>query len=128
VNTYLPSHKKDPVTMRVFGGRTHLLLLSAVFAVNADDLIYPDDHWNYSNRLTEENSECSVDGTGCNEHSLKFLEKWKDKHPQDIHNELDRLMSLMEGDTNHELKDWVKERRDNLKQIADDHDEIQTEL
>jgi flagellar motility protein MotE (MotC chaperone) len=73
-------------------------------------------------------SGCSVDGTGCDERSLKFLEKWKDKHPQVIHNELDRLMTLLEGDMNHELKDWVKERRNNLKQIADQHDEIQTEL
>lgn len=73
-------------------------------------------------------SGCYLDGTGCDERSLQFLDKWKDKHPQDIHKELDRLMSLMETDMKHELKDWVKERRDNLKQIADQHDEIQTEL
>jgi hypothetical protein len=56
------SHKKDSsVTMRVFAGRTLLLLLSAVFAVvNADDIIYPDDHWNYSTRLTEENFESTL--------------------------------------------------------------------
>jgi hypothetical protein len=41
--------------MRVFVGRRILLLLSAVFAVNADDVIYPDDHWNYATRLTEDN-------------------------------------------------------------------------
>jgi hypothetical protein len=29
---------------------------------------------------------------------------------------------------NHDLKDWVKERRNSLKQIADQHDEIKTEL
>jgi hypothetical protein len=46
--------------MRIFAGSTLLLLLSAVFAVNADDLIYPDDHWNYSTRLTDENFESIV--------------------------------------------------------------------
>lgn len=47
--------------MRVFAGRTLLLLLSAVLAaVNADDVIYPDDHWNYSTRLTEENFESTL--------------------------------------------------------------------
>jgi flagellar motility protein MotE (MotC chaperone) len=73
-------------------------------------------------------SGCSADGTGCDERSQKFLDEWKSKHPQDIHNELDRLMSLMEKDMKHELKDWVKERRDNLKRIADSHDEIKSEL
>jgi flagellar motility protein MotE (MotC chaperone) len=72
-------------------------------------------------------SGCKLDGTGCDERALKFLDKWKDKHPQDIHNELDRLVSLMEGNMNHELKDWVKERRNSLKQIADEHDEIKTD-
>jgi hypothetical protein len=52
--------KRLSVTMRIFAGRTLLLLLSAVFAVNADDLIYPDDHWNYSTRLTDENFESIV--------------------------------------------------------------------
>jgi hypothetical protein len=46
--------------MRVFAGRTLLLLLSAVFAVNADDIIYPDDHWSYATRLTEENFESTL--------------------------------------------------------------------
>jgi hypothetical protein len=46
--------------MRVFVGRTLLLFLSAVFAVNADDLIYPDDHWSYSTRLTDDNFEATV--------------------------------------------------------------------
>jgi hypothetical protein len=46
--------------MRVFAVRTLVLLLSAVFAVNADDVIYPDDHWNYSTRLTVENFESTV--------------------------------------------------------------------
>jgi hypothetical protein len=57
----MPFHKKDSITMRVFAGRTLLLLLSAVFAaVNADDLIYPDDHWTYATRLTEDNFESTL--------------------------------------------------------------------
>jgi hypothetical protein len=95
--------------MRVFAGRTLLLLISAVFAVNADDVIYPDG-----------------------DRSQEYLDKWKDKHPQEIHNELDRLMSLMESnmehEPEHELKDWVKERRSNLQQIVDQSDEIKAEL
>lgn len=69
-------------------------------------------------------SGCSLDGTGCDDRSLAFLEKWKGKHPQEIHNELDRLMSVMEGQMKPEQKDWVKERRTNLKRIVDESDDI----
>jgi hypothetical protein len=58
--TPIAHRKRLAPTMRVFAVRTLLLLLSAVFAVNADDLIYPDDHWNYATRLTEENFESTV--------------------------------------------------------------------
>jgi hypothetical protein len=49
--------------MRVFGQTLLLGLLSAVFSVNtvqADNVIYPDDHWNYATRLTEDNFESTL--------------------------------------------------------------------
>jgi flagellar motility protein MotE (MotC chaperone) len=73
-------------------------------------------------------SGCSLDGTGCDDRSLAFLNKWKDKKPQEINNELDRLMSLIESDMKHELKDWVKERRVILQRIVDQSEEVKTEL
>lgn len=66
-------------------------------------------------------SLCSLDGTGCNEKSLKYLEKFKAKTKAEQQAQLERLQG-MEGDSmQQELKDWIKTRIRLLKTLIASH-------
>ena len=62
-------------------------------------------------------SLCALDGSGCDERSLKYLEKMKAKSKEDIAAQLTRLQG-MEGDSmKKNLKDWLKKRIRILKNL-----------
>jgi len=69
-------------------------------------------------------SLCALDGTGCNEKSLKYLEKFKVKSKAEKEAQLQRLQA-MEGDSmKKDLKDWLKTRIKLLKTMIASHDEL----
>lgn len=69
-------------------------------------------------------SLCALDGTGCSEKSIKYLEKFKAKTKAEQEAQLVRLQS-MEGDSmKADLKDWLKTRTRLLKTLIASHEEL----
>merc|ERR1712151_509020 len=63
-------------------------------------------------------SLCAVDtGKGCDEKSLKYIEKMKVKTAEDHQKQFDRLESMEGESMKSELKAWLKKRKKILKQL-----------
>lgn len=67
---------------------------------------------------------CSLDGTGCDEKSLKYLEKVKQKTKPELQAQLERLEGMEADSMKQELKDWLKTRQRLLKRLIATHDEL----
>lgn len=66
-------------------------------------------------------SLCAIDGKGCDERSLKYLEKMKVKSKADLEAQIKRLQG-MEGDSiKKDLMDWMKKRMTLLKLLVASH-------
>ena len=66
-------------------------------------------------------SLCALDGKGCDERSLQYLEKMKVKSKADLEAQIKRLQG-MEGDIMKEdLRDWMKKRTKLLKTLVASH-------
>jgi hypothetical protein len=63
-------------------------------------------------------SLCSLDGKGCSEKELAFIEKSKVMSSDDQRAQLDRLMSMQDKPMKPELLSWVKKRQKILKQLV----------
>jgi hypothetical protein len=69
-------------------------------------------------------SLCALDGTGCSEKSIKYLEKFKAKTKAEQEAQLLRLQT-MEGDSmKADLKDWLKTRMRLLNTLIASHEEL----
>jgi hypothetical protein len=55
-------------------------------------------------------SLCALDGTGCDEKSLKYLDAMKEKSVEDQKKEFERLEKMQESDMTPQLKDWLNKR------------------
>lgn len=69
-------------------------------------------------------SLCGLDGTGCDERSLKYLEKMKPKPKADLETALTRLEGMEHNSMKKELKDWLKTRRRLLNTLIASHEEL----
>lgn len=63
-------------------------------------------------------SLCSLDGKGCSEKELAFIEKSKVMSSDDQRAQLDRLLSMQDKPMKPELLSWVKKRQKILKQLV----------
>jgi len=64
---------------------------------------------------------CALDGKGCDERSLKYLEKMKGQSKADLEAQLERMQGL-EGDSmKKELGDWLNKRKKLVKNLLDSH-------
>jgi hypothetical protein len=70
---------------------------------------------------------CKVDGKGCDERSLKFMEKMKEVGQEEQQNQVDRLVKMMDDPMADELKKWVKQRVKILQQLLENV-EVKVEL
>lgn len=69
-------------------------------------------------------SLCALDGTGCDEKSLKYLEKMKVKPKPELESQLQRLEGI-EGDSmKADLKSWIRKRKRLLTNLIASHDEL----
>jgi flagellar motility protein MotE (MotC chaperone) len=73
-------------------------------------------------------SLCGLDGTGCDDRSKGFIQKWTDKDTQDQTKELERLQGLLESTMKEDLKEWVKKRRNIMKLLVASTDSVKEEL
>ena len=63
--------------------------------------------------------KCLLEDTaGCTEKETEFMGKWKEKPKADVQAQLDRLTKMMGGSMAPDLKKWVAQRVNILKQIA----------
>jgi hypothetical protein len=62
-------------------------------------------------------STCDVDGTGCDEKSLAYLEKQKAVGLEENRKQLDRLDGMTGKDMKEDLKDWLKKRQRILRRL-----------
>ena len=69
-------------------------------------------------------SLCALDGSGCDERSLNYLEKMKVKSKEDLEGQLKRLQGMEGNSMKRELKDWLKKRIKLLKTLVASHDEL----
>lgn len=69
-------------------------------------------------------SLCALDGTGCDEKSLKYLEKMKGKSKSELEGQLERLKAMEGNSMKKDLKDWLKARQKLLNSLIASHDEL----
>jgi len=70
-------------------------------------------------------SLCNIfDGSGCDDRSIKYLEKFKPKSKVEKEEQLKRLDGMEGSSMKTELKDWLKVRKRLLKSMLADHDEL----
>lgn len=69
-------------------------------------------------------SLCALDGAGCDEKSLKYLEKFKGKTREEKEAQLERLEGIEGSSMKANLKDWLKKRKRLLKTMLAAHDEL----
>ena len=63
--------------------------------------------------------KCLLDNTeGCSDKEKDFMAKWKDKPKADAKAQLDRLTKMMGGSIAPDLKKWVAQRMNILKQLT----------
>lgn len=60
---------------------------------------------------------CALDGKGCDERSLKYLEKMKGKSKADLQANLDRMQAMEDSAMKKELMDWLKKRKKIIKNL-----------
>ncbi len=53
----------------------------------------------------------------CDKKSQTYMKQWKDKKPEELEDELNRLDGLMERHVTYGLKRWMKDRSDILRQL-----------
>ena len=64
-------------------------------------------------------SLCSIEnGQGCNEKQVKYIDKMKNKTPQQVLKQLNRLSSMKDSDMTPQLRDWKNQRIKILKQFS----------
>jgi len=63
-------------------------------------------------------------GKGCDEKSLGYIEKMKQKTPLDHMKQLDRLSSMEGNSMKADLKQWLKKRQKILKQFVATNGEL----
>lgn len=63
----------------------------------------------------------------CDAKSQTYLKKWTGKQADDLLDEIARLDGLMERHVTYELKVWMKERKDILRQLLPDEEEEEEE-
>merc|ERR1712066_388486 len=71
-------------------------------------------------KFTEENLEvkCLLDNTeGCSEKEADFMGKWKGKPAEDVKTQLERLSKMSSGSMKPDLKKWLVQRMNILKQL-----------
>jgi len=65
---------------------------------------------------------CALDGTGCDERSIKYLEKMKGKTSAELQGEIVR-MEGMEGDSmTEELRGWLSTRKKLVRRLLTSKD------
>jgi hypothetical protein len=65
-------------------------------------------------------SLCSLDGKGCNERELSFIEKMKGVHLSELETQIARL-GRMEGESmKDDLKKWIRQRQKILEKLVAD--------
>lgn len=71
-------------------------------------------------------SLCALDGKGCDERSLKYIEKMKDKPIEELEAQLKRLDGMVGNSMKEDLMQWLKKRIKLLKMMvaASSHDEL----
>jgi len=62
---------------------------------------------------------CALDGEGCSEKEVKYLNKWKEKTEDDVNAQVIRLQGMMGGKMKPSLMKWIKQRIGILKQIQE---------
>ncbi|KAL1495125.1 hypothetical protein AB1Y20_016992 [Prymnesium parvum] len=71
-------------------------------------------------KFTQENLEqkCLLaDPSGCSEKEAEFLSKWKDKPAEEVKAQLERLSKMSGGSMKPDLKKWLTQRLNILKQL-----------
>ena len=71
-------------------------------------------------KFTDENlsAKCLLDDTeGCSDKEKEFMEKWKGKPADEIKKQLDRLAGMTGGSMKPDLKKWLTQRLNILKQL-----------
>mmetsp|Transcript_60701 Transcript_60701/g.100795 ORF Transcript_60701/g.100795 Transcript_60701/m.100795 type:complete len:141 (+) Transcript_60701:200-622(+) len=72
-------------------------------------------------KFTEDTLEvkCLLDNTeGCSDKEKDFMEKWKGKSAEDITSQTTRLQGMAKGSMKPELKKWLHQRLNILKQMS----------
>jgi hypothetical protein len=62
-------------------------------------------------------SLCSLDGKGCNERELAFMEKMKIVHLSELEKQMTRLERMGKESMKEDLKKWIRQRQKILKQL-----------
>ena len=62
-------------------------------------------------------SKCALDGTGCSERQVKYIEKMKAKGKEAQEKQFKRLDGMQDKDMTDELKDWKNKRKKILQQL-----------
>jgi protein disulfide-isomerase A6 len=64
--------------------------------------------------------KCNVENLAenCSEKAVKYAEKWKGKPPADVSKELKRLSGMTDSSMSSDLKKWLRERLNILRQLA----------
>jgi protein disulfide-isomerase A6 len=60
-----------------------------------------------------------ADTAGCSEKETEFLGKWKDKPKADVTSQYERLEKMMAGKMTPDLKKWLVQRMNILKQLKE---------
>jgi len=65
-------------------------------------------------------TKCKIDNTaeGCSEKAVKYIGKWKAKDATDVVKEITRLEGMVGKSMTSDLKGWLRERMNILKQLA----------
>eukprot|EP00483_Globobulimina_turgida_P001957 UN01959 len=72
-------------------------------------------------------SLCALDGNGCDERQIKYIEKMKEKGLEEQQRQLARLEGMNDKVMAPQLKDWMKKRKKILQQFVQ-QDELKEEL
>ena len=72
-------------------------------------------------------SLCALDGSGCSERQVKYIEKMKEKGLEAQQKQYKRLDGMQDKDMTPELKEWKNKRKKILQQLikaAEDKTEL----
>lgn len=68
-------------------------------------------------------SLCALDGKGCDERSLAYLEKMKGTSKAEVQAQLEKLEGFKDGAMNKELREWVNKRKKIVKNVLAAYDD-----